>query len=272
MVGTTQGYQPGRVGFFVAPADPHSNTERCFVIAAATTAGRLRLDRRPGLPRCRSASGSTASAASVAPSSASPTSAPSSTSSSPRSTTSPTPAQVARLLAHDTVHGRFPVPVEAGRRPAPDRRPGDPLAPRDRAGGDRLARRRRRDGGRGDRPLPAARSRGRAPRRLGAPGDRLRDRGRRRRHLLPRRQRGRFRPRPPPRGLERLLHHQLPGGGARRAPSGLRRRARADEHGALRHQQPEPGRHGAPRSAPRALGGRQHHSRPPRTPSPRSSG
>jgi hypothetical protein len=38
MVGTTQGYQPGRVGFFVAPADPHSNTERCFVIAAATTA------------------------------------------------------------------------------------------------------------------------------------------------------------------------------------------------------------------------------------------
>ena len=36
LVGTTQGYQPGRPGFFIVPADPKSNIERCFVIAAAT--------------------------------------------------------------------------------------------------------------------------------------------------------------------------------------------------------------------------------------------
>jgi hypothetical protein len=35
LVGTTQGYQPGRVGFFVVPADRESNNERCFVIASA---------------------------------------------------------------------------------------------------------------------------------------------------------------------------------------------------------------------------------------------
>ena len=36
LVGTTQGYQPGRAGFFIAPADPESNIERCFVVTAAT--------------------------------------------------------------------------------------------------------------------------------------------------------------------------------------------------------------------------------------------
>ena len=36
LVGTTQGYQPGRPGFFIVPADPTTNTERCFVITAAT--------------------------------------------------------------------------------------------------------------------------------------------------------------------------------------------------------------------------------------------
>jgi hypothetical protein len=36
MTGTTQGYQPGRPGFFVVPADPQSNIERFFVISAAT--------------------------------------------------------------------------------------------------------------------------------------------------------------------------------------------------------------------------------------------
>ena len=36
LVGTTQGYQPGRPGFFVAPADPASNNERCFVVTAST--------------------------------------------------------------------------------------------------------------------------------------------------------------------------------------------------------------------------------------------
>jgi hypothetical protein len=36
LVGTTQGYQPNRPGFFVVPADPKSNNERCFVVATAT--------------------------------------------------------------------------------------------------------------------------------------------------------------------------------------------------------------------------------------------
>lgn len=36
LVGTTQGYQPGRPGFFLEPADRASNIERCFVVAAAT--------------------------------------------------------------------------------------------------------------------------------------------------------------------------------------------------------------------------------------------
>lgn len=38
MVGTTQGYDRNRPGFFVVPVDPASNNERCFVVAAATTA------------------------------------------------------------------------------------------------------------------------------------------------------------------------------------------------------------------------------------------
>jgi hypothetical protein len=36
VVGTTQGYQPGRPGFFLVPADEKSNNNRCFVVAAAT--------------------------------------------------------------------------------------------------------------------------------------------------------------------------------------------------------------------------------------------
>jgi hypothetical protein len=36
LVGTTQGYQPGRQGFFVVPADAKSNNERCYVVSAAT--------------------------------------------------------------------------------------------------------------------------------------------------------------------------------------------------------------------------------------------
>lgn len=35
LLGTTQGYQPGRPGFFVLPADRRSNNERCFVVTAA---------------------------------------------------------------------------------------------------------------------------------------------------------------------------------------------------------------------------------------------
>lgn len=36
LVGTTTGYQPGRPGFFLEPADTTSNIERCYVVAAAT--------------------------------------------------------------------------------------------------------------------------------------------------------------------------------------------------------------------------------------------
>jgi hypothetical protein len=36
LVGTTQGYDPSRPGFFVVPADADSNNERCFVITGAT--------------------------------------------------------------------------------------------------------------------------------------------------------------------------------------------------------------------------------------------
>ena len=36
IVGTTQGYQPDRQGFFLVPADDRSNNDRCFVLAAAT--------------------------------------------------------------------------------------------------------------------------------------------------------------------------------------------------------------------------------------------
>jgi hypothetical protein len=41
LVGTTTGYQPGRTGFFVTPADPKSNAERCFVVTNATTEVKL---------------------------------------------------------------------------------------------------------------------------------------------------------------------------------------------------------------------------------------
>jgi hypothetical protein len=34
--GTTTGYQPGRPGFFIEPADPTRNEERCYVVTAAT--------------------------------------------------------------------------------------------------------------------------------------------------------------------------------------------------------------------------------------------
>jgi len=35
LVGTTTGYQPGRPGFFLVPADSDSNVERCYVVTAA---------------------------------------------------------------------------------------------------------------------------------------------------------------------------------------------------------------------------------------------
>jgi hypothetical protein len=41
LVGTTTGYQPDRAGFFLVPADPHSNNERCFIVAAAVKAVRF---------------------------------------------------------------------------------------------------------------------------------------------------------------------------------------------------------------------------------------
>jgi hypothetical protein len=36
LVGTTAGYQPGRPGLFLIPADAGSNVERCYVVSAAT--------------------------------------------------------------------------------------------------------------------------------------------------------------------------------------------------------------------------------------------
>jgi hypothetical protein len=36
MVGTTNGYEPNRPGFFLSPADNCSNIERCFVVKSAT--------------------------------------------------------------------------------------------------------------------------------------------------------------------------------------------------------------------------------------------
>ncbi len=36
LTGTTQGYDPTRLGFFVTPADSGSNNDRCFVITRAT--------------------------------------------------------------------------------------------------------------------------------------------------------------------------------------------------------------------------------------------
>lgn len=35
LVGSTQGYQPNRPGFFLIPADPQSNNDRIYVVAAA---------------------------------------------------------------------------------------------------------------------------------------------------------------------------------------------------------------------------------------------
>jgi hypothetical protein len=35
LVGTTQGYQPDRPGFFLVPADPETNNERCYIVTAA---------------------------------------------------------------------------------------------------------------------------------------------------------------------------------------------------------------------------------------------
>lgn len=37
LMGTTTGYQPGRPGFFIIPADSGSNIERCYVVTASTT-------------------------------------------------------------------------------------------------------------------------------------------------------------------------------------------------------------------------------------------
>ena len=36
LVGTTTGYQPGRPGFFLVPADLTSNNDRCYIITEST--------------------------------------------------------------------------------------------------------------------------------------------------------------------------------------------------------------------------------------------
>ena len=35
LMGTTQAYEPTRPGFFLAPADPRSNNDRCFIVTSA---------------------------------------------------------------------------------------------------------------------------------------------------------------------------------------------------------------------------------------------
>jgi len=37
LVGVTTGYQPGRPGFFITPADEESNVERAYIVASSTT-------------------------------------------------------------------------------------------------------------------------------------------------------------------------------------------------------------------------------------------
>jgi hypothetical protein len=37
LVGTTMGYQPNRPGFFLVPADPNTNNDRCYVVSSAVT-------------------------------------------------------------------------------------------------------------------------------------------------------------------------------------------------------------------------------------------
>ena len=41
LVGTTPMYRPALPGFFLVPADPRSNNERCYVVEAATREVRL---------------------------------------------------------------------------------------------------------------------------------------------------------------------------------------------------------------------------------------
>lgn len=36
IVGFTQGYKPGRAGFFLVPADPLSNNDRIYIVCSAT--------------------------------------------------------------------------------------------------------------------------------------------------------------------------------------------------------------------------------------------
>jgi hypothetical protein len=36
IVGLTQGYKPGRVGFFLVPADPLSNNDRIYIVTSST--------------------------------------------------------------------------------------------------------------------------------------------------------------------------------------------------------------------------------------------
>jgi hypothetical protein len=47
LVGTTMGYQPDRPGFFLVPADPQSNNERCFVVSSAVRKVEFLTDRPP---------------------------------------------------------------------------------------------------------------------------------------------------------------------------------------------------------------------------------
>jgi hypothetical protein len=55
LLGTTMGYDPRRIGFFVFPIDPQSNNLRVFVVNRSTRSVRyVRLDERPQQPQTSS--------------------------------------------------------------------------------------------------------------------------------------------------------------------------------------------------------------------------
>ena len=155
---------------------------------------------------------------------------------------------LARLLAKDSVYGRFPGTVEAldgairvDGHEIPVFAESDPAALpwRDvgRRGRDRV-----------ERALPRACRRRPPPRRRRAQGDHLGPGQGAGRHGRARRQLRRgLRPRPPPRHLQRLLHDELPRAGGQGAARGVRDPARRDDD--------RPRLHGRPAAARRAAQG-----------------
>ena len=147
-------------------------------------------------------------------------------------------ATLAHLLKHDSVHGTFaPEVVAKGDAIFVDGREVRVLAQKD-PGSPAVAGARRRHRGRVDGPLRRPRQRGQAPRGRRQEG---RDHGARQepgRDGRPRRERAELRSREAPRGLERLLHHELPRDGRQGAARPLRHPPRLLHHDPLLHERP----------------------------------